>query len=195
MKERRAQLMLEKAREYVGDELPTAPKFDDVNLERFLRLYLWVIYVSGFRASTVERHRAALEAAFHNLNLNVVAAMDSINARNLPIQNQRKADCFRLGCKLIRNEGWRRFKRRVKQNYPTVLQELPGIGPVTWRQMAMFLGLEDTEKCDVWMRKCARECATTVPELVSFLGQKYGLTRLQVDYCLWRYCSDNQELP
>ena len=47
MRVRRAQRMLEKAREYVGDELPTAPHFDDVNLKRFLRLYLWVIYVSN----------------------------------------------------------------------------------------------------------------------------------------------------
>lgn len=187
--------MFENARKYVGVELPNPPNFNDVTCERFLRHYLWVIYVSNRRVSVVKRHRAALEAAFHNLNLNAIATMNSIDAQELAIKDQLRASRFLEGCRLVHDEGWRSFKRRLKNNHRKVLRELPGIGRVTWQHMAMYLGLQDTEKCDTWLVKCAEECSATVPELVTYLSQEYGLTRLQVDYCLWKYCSDKQVLP
>ena len=187
--------MLEKAREHVGDELPKPPNFDDVTCERFLRHDLWIIYVPNRRVAVVKRHRAALEAAFHNLDLNAIAAMYSIDAQQLAIKDQLRAKRFLEGSQLIHAEGWRTFKRRLKKNHRKVLRVLPGIGRMTWQHMAMYLGLQDTEKCDTWLQQCAKECSATVPDLVTFLTKEYGLTRLQVDYCLWKFCSDKQELP
>lgn len=195
MKKKRARRMLEAALEYVGDDVFTPHDFAEVKLKRFLRTYLWVIYVSGFRNAVVERYFRDLTEAFHNFDLDAIAAIDSITADALPIRNQRKADAFIQGCRMIRAEGWRRFKRRVSRGGRAALRELPWMGPATSQHMALVLGLEDTEKCDTWLKQCATACSASVTELVSYLSREYGLTRQQVDNYLWKYCSDHQALP
>ena len=195
MKKKRALHMLETAREYVGDDVFTPPDFAKVKLKRFLRTYLWVIYVSGFRNAVVKRYFRDLKAAFHKCDLDAIAAIDSIDARVLPIRNQRKADAFLRGCRLIQTEGWKRFKRRLSRGGRSVLWELPWMGPATTQHMALVLGLEDTEKCDTWLKQCATACSANVAGLVTYLSGEYGLTRQQVDYYLWKYCSDHQALP
>ena len=102
--------MLKTAREYVGDNLFEPPNFDDVDLTTFLKQYLWVIFVSGFRNAVVEKHFAAILSAFHDLHLGKIAAMDAIDAATLPIAHQRKASAFLKGCKQIHAEGWPTLK-------------------------------------------------------------------------------------
>ena len=195
MNEANAKRMLEKVREYVGDNVLTPHNFDDVDLRQFLRTYLWVIYVAGFRNAVVEKHFDTIKDAFHDLDLDKVVAMKSINADALPIRNQRKADAFLRGCKLIHAEGWQAFKQRLKERGQAALAELPWMGPATKQQMALVLGIEDTEKADTWIKQCADACSATVGQIVTFLSREYGLTRQQVDNYLWRYCRDNQRLP
>ena len=195
MKKKRARRMLETAREYVGDDVFTPHDFAEVKLKRFLRTYLWVIYVSGFRNAVVERHFRDLKEAFHDFDLDAIAAIDSIDASVLPIRNQPKANAFVQGCRMIRAEGWKRFKRRLSRGGRAVLRELPWMGPATSQHMALVLGLEDTEKCDTWLKQCATACSASVSGLVTYLSREYGLTRQQVDYYLWKYCSDHQALP
>ena len=195
MKKRRARRMLEAALEYVGADVFTPHDFAQVKLKRFLRTYLWVIYVSGFRNAVVERYFPDLTEAFHNFDLDAIVAIDSIDADALPIRNQRKADAFVQGCRMIRAEGWKRFKRRLSSGGRATLRELPWMGPATSQHMALVLGLEDTEKCDTWLKQCATACSASVTELVTYLSREYGLTRQQVDNYLWRYCSDHQALP
>ena len=71
--------MLETAREYVGDGVFVPMNFEDVDLRAFLRQYLWVIYVSGFRNAVVEKHFDGLRAGFHDLDLDQIAAMTSVD--------------------------------------------------------------------------------------------------------------------
>ena len=187
--------MLEKAREHVGNNLYKPHTFDDVDQKVFLRDYLWVIFVSGFRNSVVAKHFDAIKAAFHDLDLDKIAAMEAIDAGTLPISNQRKADAFLRGCKMIHAEGWHVFKQRLKERRRAALQELPWIGPATGQHLAMVLGLEDTEKADTWIMQCADACSATVDQMVTFLSGEYGLKRQEVDGYLWRYCLDNREIP
>ena len=195
MNTRRARDMLETAREHVGADVFKPHDFAQVELELFLRTYLWVIYVSGFRNAVVERYFPDLTEAFHNFNLDAIVAIGSIDADALPIRNQRKADAFVQGCGMIRDEGWKPFKRRLSRGGRAVLRELPWMGPATSQHMALVLGLEDTEKCDTWLQQCAIACSASVTELVTYLSQEYGLTRQQVDNYLWKYCRDHQSLP
>ncbi len=173
-----ARRMLEKACEHVGDDLYKPHNFEDVDLKVFLRVYLWVIFVAGFRNSVVAKHFDAIMAAFHDLDLDKIAAMESIDAGKLPISNQRKADAFLRGCKMIHAEGWHDFKKRLTQDKPKIvhryatLEELPWIRHVTGQHMAMVLGLEDTEKADTWMKQCADACSATVDQMVTFLSQE-----------------------
>lgn len=193
--EAKAKQMLETAREYVGNDVFRPMDFDEVDLESFLLQYLWVIFVSGFRNAVVEKHFAGLMEGFHDLDLDRIAAMESIDAQTLPIRNQRKADAFLKGCRLIHREGWPAFKRRLQERRRAALRELPYMGTATSRHMALALGIEDTEKPDTWIRQCAAECSATVDEMVTFLSKEHGLTRQQVDAYLWQYCSDHQHLP
>lgn len=187
--------MLETARKYVGDELFTPYNFEEVDLEIFLRTYLWVIYVAGFRNAVVEQHFVCIKAAFQDLDLDRIVAMEAVDANMLPIRNQRKADAFLQGCRSIHTEGWQGFKQRLMAGGQTVLGELPWMGPATKQHMALVLGLEDTEKCDTWIMQCADACSATVDEMVTFLSQEYDLTRQQVDNYLWKYCRDHQRMP
>ena len=190
-----AKRMLEAARQHVGDDVFVPWDFEEVDQRTFVEQYLWVIYVSGFRNAVVEKHIAALTAAFHNLDLDRIVAMKAIDATTLPIRNQRKAEAFVKGCTLIHNEGWEDFKERLRERGRTALMELPFMGPATSQHMALALGIEDTEKADTWIRKCAEECSATVDQLVTFLSREFELTRQQVDAYLWQYCRDNQRLP
>lgn len=186
--------MLETARAHVGS--PWEPwNFDDLDLKGFLKVYLWVIYVSGFRNSVVEKDFDIIIEKFHNLDLDRIVAMKSIDAKTLPIRHQRKADAFLKGCKLIHAEGWEAFKQRMLKHGRVVLTELPYMGPATNRHLATAIGLEDTEKPDTWMKQCAAACSATVEEMVTFLSREHGLIRQQVDAYLWQYCRDNQRIP
>lgn len=187
--------MLETAREYVGDNVYVPWDFDDVDVRVFLRQYLWTIYVAGFRNSVVEKHFNAISLAFHDLHLEKIVAMESIDASTLPIRHQRKADAFLRGCKLIHAEGWQAFKERVAERGRAALQELPYMGPATSQHMALALGIEDTEKADTWIKQCAAACSASVDQMVTFLSREHGLTRQQVDGYLWQFCRDNQRLP
>lgn len=190
-----AKRMLAKARDHVGDDVFVPMNFEDVDLRAFLRQYLWVIYVSGFRNAVVEKHFAGLEAAFQDLDLERIVAMDGIDARALPIGHQRKADAFVKGCRVIHGLGWPKFKEQLREKKTAALWRLPWMGPATTRHMALALGIEDTAKPDTWMMQCAAKCSATVDEMVTFLSKEYGLRRQQVDAYLWQFCRDNQRVP
>lgn len=104
--------------------------FDEVDPRVFVEQCLWVIYV--FRVPQ-RRCREALrcdQTAFHDLDPAKVAAMNSIDASLLPIRNQRKADAFIKGCKLIVAEGWDEFKERPRdRGRAALMMELPFMGP------------------------------------------------------------------
>ena len=192
MKKSKAKRMFENVRDHVGDDLYKPNNFEDVDQTVFLRVYLWVIFVSGFRNSVVAKHSDAIKAAFHHLDLDKIVAMESIDAGTLPVRNQRKADAFLRGCEMIHTEGWQDFKQRLKERRRAALQDLPWIGPATEQHMAMVLGLEDTEKADTWMKQCADACSATVDQIRTFLSREYGLSRQKVDGYLWRYCFDKR---
>jgi len=195
MDKARAKQMLKTAREYVSDDVFIPMNFENVGLKKFLQQYLWVIYVSGFRNAVVRKHIGGLRAGFHGLDLDRIVAMDGIDARTLPIRNQRKADAFLKGCRMIRDEGWPAFKERLRTRGREALRELPWMGQATERHMALALGIEDTEKPDTWIKQCAAKCSGTVDQMVTFLSEEYGLRRQQVDAYLWQYCSENQRVP
>ncbi|MDE0622185.1 MAG: hypothetical protein OXH83_10975 [Bryobacterales bacterium] len=191
----KAKQMLKTAREYVGDDVFSPMEFEKVELEDFLRQYLWVIYVSGFRNAVVEKYIGGLRTAFCDLDLDRIVAMDGIDAQTLPIRNQRKADAFLRGCRMIHDEGWPAFKERLRSRRREALRELPWMGQATSRHMALALGIEDTEKPDTWIKQCAAKCSGTVDQMVTFLSKEFELTRQEVDAYLWQYCSKNQRVP
>ena len=149
----------------------------------------WVVFASGFRYTVVRDSFPAMEELFCSFDPESLAAMEPVERERLPIRNKRKADGFLAGCRIVAGEGFGKFKGRLaEEDGLDVLEELPGIGPVTKRHLAKNIGLEDTAKPDVWLVRCADECgADSVAELVSFLsGTNPSFKAHQIDTILWR---------
>ena len=160
------------------------------------KCHLWTIYVSGFSNDVAGMYIGEITRRFHNLNLKRIANMRRVNAKSLPIRNQRKADAFLKGCKLIEKEGWRAFKRQILRDGTDALAGLPFLGPANTQLMALALGIADTEKADTWMKQCAEACnAKSVEEMVDYLAGEFGVSRVEVDSTLWRYCRENRQIP
>ena len=68
--------------------------FDELGVEGFLRDYLWVIFVSGFRNSVVEEHFDTIVEKFHGLDLDRIAAMKSIDAKDAADPQSAEGGCF-----------------------------------------------------------------------------------------------------
>ena len=190
----KAEKLFENASAEVG-ELWEPYKFSDLDATEFLESYCWVVFTSGFQNAVVQKHFAAITAVFKDFGLDALAEMAEVDVDVLPIKNERKASGFLQGAKAIASEGFDDFKERVREGRQDVLEGLPGIGPKTRKHLAMAIGLDDTAKDDVWLVRCADACSTTVEQLVSYLSEKYGRTKQQVDAVLWQYCEEFQKIP
>ena len=119
--------------------------------------------------------------------------MKPVKREKLPIRNKRKAGGFLKGAKMVHREGWDGFKKRLEREGMDMLEELDGIGDKTKKQLAMYIGLKDTAKDDVHLRRCAEHCvASSVDELVDFLAAEFKMPRRQVDAILWEWCADHR---
>jgi hypothetical protein len=160
--------------------------FKKLTASEFLEEYCWVVYVSGFRVSTIEELFPRLKKAFKNFDLESLAQMLSV------FNNKRKADFFLKGSKIIVKESFQNFKKRLKEQGIDVLEALPGIGPITKNHLAKNIGFMDIAKPDIWLVRAAESCNTTVDELVTFLSNEYGISHNAVDVVLWRHTSENK---
>ena len=168
----------------------TPETFKTLRSKRFLSEYCWVVYASGFKVSTVETIFPALKTAFKEFDLEELARMKSTKAVLAIFNNERKANSFLEGSKAIAQEGFSTFKKRLQSTGIDMLEELPGIGPITKYHLAKNIGLADEAKPDIWLVRAADACSASVQELVTFLSDKYGLSRHAVDVILWRYGAD-----
>ena len=195
MDKEKAKRIFEAARVKVDVNARTFLDFDKLSATDFLEKYCWVVFASGFRNKIVKANFPAITVVFKNFDLDALADLKPIKRDALPIQNKLKADNFLKGCKMIAREGFDGFKSRVSEGGMDVLQELPWIGDVTKYHLAMNIGLQDTAKPDIWLKRCAESCSTTVDELVEYLADEYDMEKRMVDFVLWDYCKNFQRIP
>jgi hypothetical protein len=170
--------------------------FRYLKAKTFLKLYCRAVYGSDFKAAIVQAKFPALKRAFHHFDLDALAQMESIVPALAVLNNERKARCFLQGAQAIAAEGFIAFKRRLRRNGLAVLQELPGIGPVTQYQLAKDIGLMDVPKPDVWLRRMAALCGTEdVFELIAYMAQVTGEPLRVIDAALWNYALDGKLPP
>lgn len=191
--------MFESAKAYCEKEHPdevdransiTPNTFKNLRSKQFLSEYCWVVYASGFKVAILETIFPDLKAAFKDFELDELAKMKSTKPVLAIFNNERKANSFLAGSKRIAQEGFSEFKKRLQNTCVDMLEELPGIGPITKFHLAKNIGLVDEAKPDVWLVRAADACSSTVKELVAFLSEKYGMSRHAVDVILWRYGAD-----
>lgn len=167
--------------------------FRYLKAKTFLKLYCRAVYGSGFKAAIVQTKFSALKRAFYHFDLEALARMESIAPALAVLGNVRKARCFLQGAQAIAAEGFITFKRRLRRDGLAVLQELPGIGPVTQYQLAKDIGLMDVPKPDVWLRRMAALCdARDVFALVTYMAEVTGEPPRVIDAALWRYAVDGR---
>ncbi len=167
-----------------------AETFRNLRSKRFLTEYCWVIYASGFKVSTVEMIFPDLKKAFKGFDIQAISRMRSLKPALQVFNNERKANSFVKGSKAIAEEGFSAFKKRLKTEGVDMLEQLPGIGPITKYHLAKNIGLVDEAKPDIWLVRAAEASNTSVNELVEFLSKKYHMSRHAVDVVLWRYGAD-----
>jgi hypothetical protein len=165
--------------------------FRNLRLKQFLSEYCWVVYASGFRFSVIEEKFPELQKAFRDFDPDSLSRMRSIKAVLDVFNNERKANCFLSGAQPIMNEGFSTFKRRLLKNGVKVLQELPGIGPITKDHLAKNIGLADVSKADIWLERAAKLCeASSVPELTTYVAGYLGESQNVGDVAIWAYAKD-----
>ncbi len=174
-------------------------KFDQVSEAAFIEEYIWAVYVSGFRASTISNLWDRLMAAHyetmwwacyyshddapHLVRENAwKRAMDVFaNARKVDAVI-KTADVMRNGIKTM---GWRAF-RDTSLSTPEQLQALPFIGKITCYHLARNIGLLQYVKPDVHLVRMARVWQYESPQrMCEHLGGEYGLQPGIVDLVLW----------
>jgi hypothetical protein len=170
----------------------TEDTFNNIDSQSFLEQYCWVVYVSGFQVNIIEAIFGELKEDFKDFNLDELKNMTDIRTVRKVFNSPRKAECFLKGSHMIANEGFDKFKKHVKEGGVDELEKLPGIGPITKYHLARNIGLIDTEKSDIWMKRAAEMCATNTSKLVDFLVGEYKLKRRVVDAIIWRYGADKQ---
>lgn len=164
--------------------------FKNLKSKQFLAEYCWVVYASGFKVSTVESVFPDLKNAFKGFDIQTLSKMSSIKPALQVFNNERKAGCFLKGCKAVAEEGFSIFKKRLEKEGVDMLEQLPGIGPITKLHLAKNIGLVDEAKPDIWLERAAKANNASVNELVKFLSKKYSMSRHVVDVVLWRYGAD-----
>lgn len=165
--------------------------FKNMRSKQFLQRYCFVVYASGFKFVTIKSIFADLKIAFHDFDLDRLSRARSIKKALEVFNNERKAQNFLNGAKLIAAEGFASFKKRLKAGGPDVLMELPGIGNITKDHLAKNIGLADVAKADVWLVRAAEKCGTAdVSEMIEFLHSEVGESRHVIDVALWTYGRD-----
>ena len=163
--------------------------FKNMRCNKFLKQYCWVVYASGFNANTLGEKFPALSESFKNFELDRVVKMRKVSGLS-GINNETKARCFLDGCRMIAEEGFSAFKKRLGAQGMNMLEELPGIGEITKRHLAKNIGLIDIAKDDIWLCRVAEKCDASVDELVGYLSAKHGESQHVVDVVIWAHAKD-----
>ena len=126
--------------EFHPDELEWAMSvnkytFKDMESKKFLRNYCWVVYTGNSRVGQFEEYFPELETAFKDFDITALSKMRSIKSvlnffdeyivtkpgpgdadfGDAGNQHEKKTKCFLAGAKMIANEGFETYKKRLQE--------------------------------------------------------------------------------
>jgi thermostable 8-oxoguanine DNA glycosylase len=197
MEKRKSRLFFKTAIEYARNnyrnELEWAREikpFKNMKSKEFLSQYCWVIYAYYFKESVLEQKFDMIEKGFKYFDIQRISKITSIKPVLRAFNNESKARIFLKGAKMIYEQGFSQFKKRVLKEGMRTLQELPGIGEITQKHLARNIGLADVAKNDVHIQKLVKYFnAKDERELVEYLSKISGGKKGVVDVILWRFCA------
>lgn len=197
MEKRKSRLFFKAAIKYMRDnyrdELESVKEikpFKNIKSKEFLSQYCWVIYAYYFKESVLEQKFDRIERAFKYFDIQKISKMTSIKPVLRVFNNESKARIFLKGAKMVYEQGFSQFKKRVFKEGMGTLQELPGIGEITQKHLARNIGLADVAKNDVHIQKLVEYFnAKNERELAEYLSKRFGEKKGVVDVILWRFCA------
>ena len=159
--------------------------FKNMRAKRFLSNYCQVVYTGGFRLKIFEKIFPELETAFKGFDIAALSKMRSIKPVLDVFNNERKANYFLEGAKMIADQEFGIYKQQLRERGIDTLGKLPGIGPKKKFHLAKNIGLADKAKPDTGLERAAHKCkAASVEKLVDYLSAEFDLSRHIVDVIL-----------
>lgn len=169
----------------------TSDTFKNIKSKKFLEVYCWVVYASGFKVSILEEKFPSLKLKFRGFDIESLSRMRSVKTVLETFDHSGKAEGFLEGAKKIYKEGFSNYKRRLNRDGIDVLCELPYIGNITKKMLAKNIGYLDVPKDDRWLERIKDYVnADNVEEMTIYLSNKFTETEHVIDVVLWRYCAD-----
>lgn len=170
---------------------PDDVRFAKMTRRSFYADYVYAVYTSGFNADTIEQLRPRLKRALKNYDVDAIAKMTSLTPVLEVFGNHRKAECVVNGARLLASVDFAEFKSRLREEGPSYLTQLPGIGKVTCDFLARNIGLASLAKNDTWIRQIVSGFDyTDHTAMVASLAEQFADKPGVVDVILWNYCAD-----
>jgi len=159
---------------------------DEITEDDFFAEYAFAVYVSGFRASVVQKHWPNIRDAYAQFTVNYVVALpEEVYSEAIKIiANERKVRSIIKGAKLIADKGWPKIREEVKKDLDA-LKQLPYIGDVLKYQVARNLGF-DVIKPDVHLIRMAEHYQLDPFEMCEKIKAETGLPLHVIDTIIWR---------
>lgn len=144
--------------------------FHNLRFSSFLHRYCWAIYSANLRSGISAEKFNQLKGAFKNFDPARLSRMRSISRALEIVESEKKAFALIRGCRMVQNEGFSRFKQRLRDDGAHVLHELPGIGCSNADALGNSMGINVQPNSEVWISQAARECATRPGDLLDYLA-------------------------
>lgn len=162
--------------------------YKSISVNAFLREYLWVVYVCGFRADTVKKHWDGIRemcCGFEISKLKQLSFDDLLEQS--PIKNKKKLRAIEQSCSII-NDNFIDEVHNIQssEDAKDLLQTLPFIGEVTVYHIMRNLGI-DCYKPDRHIVNIGEELGISEEILFDIILSEYKEEHIGViDHILWR---------
>jgi hypothetical protein len=171
---------------------------EDLGAHFFMREFLWVVYVSGFKAARVsQKFKALLQA--HGIEdaqgqyLGPAEITTDVSAVLRVWGNRAKAKAVRNAYLTLKDKGWHRFcQDHVSERSPTQLRSLPFMGPALSCHLARNLGNVNVVKPDVHLERLASHYG--FPSSMALCQHVSIEPPGKTDLYLWFTCVDHGSL-
>jgi len=175
------------------DWCDTRLSLDEMDEQRFLYEYAWVVFNSGMRNRVIMNKWEDLRKAFHYfIAFQIVSDKNEVRKRALSVfGNKKKVDAVISTAQRIIDEGFEKsIRAKIEENPLDYLDEFPFIGNITKYHLARNLGF-DYVKPDRHLVRLASKFDMTPFQLCELIHQKTGRRLGTIDVILWRFCEQD----
>lgn len=184
-----------KCQNYIAENFPETLEYseqalnvdyDEVTLDWFFAEYVFAVYVAGFKYQIIRQKWPSLKEAYWGLNFVKIAEKPEL-AYERAIQvfkNVRKTQSVIKGAAIIKDLYWTEYRDKIKEDL-SILEELPGIGPASARQIARNIGY-DTVKPDTHIKKVAAYFDVDPDMMCKMISEATDLPVHTIDSIFWK---------